>query len=338
MDQQLRLDNLIPHRLTTLALGLAAAMGVIALLEWLHTWVPVLSRYGQNGRVAALDLAAPASLAAWFCSLVLALSAVAALAVYAVRRHRVDDYQGQYRIWLWAATCWMILSADAVAGLHDGLRDLITQTTGVRMFGDGSIWWAIVYLFLFGAVAVRLLVEMREAPLSLMAFVSGCLVYCFAVVVQLHGAGAGIEALRPMVQKGAEMSAAVLVLATMMLQARRVLIDAEGSRPREADAEDADADDMAADIPVVSGRAKSALSDDESCWDEGISVPAPKPAARAWQSDGPHGAPPPSAFSSVSPAATPVPTIAAQSKLTKADRKALRRRLEQMRAEREKGI
>ena len=71
-------------------------------LEASYAWM--LDRVADGGApVAALDLAAKGSLGCWFSSLLLLAAAAVAILVYAVRRHRTDDYQGRYRIWLWAA-------------------------------------------------------------------------------------------------------------------------------------------------------------------------------------------------------------------------------------------
>ena len=77
----------------------------------------------------------------WFSSMTLAMAAMVAVLVYTVRRHRKDDYQGRYRVWLWAAACFMLMSLDETASLHEGFKEMMTLLTGSAIFGDGSIWW-----------------------------------------------------------------------------------------------------------------------------------------------------------------------------------------------------
>ena len=55
-----------------------------------------------------------------------------AVLIYTLRRHRLDDYGGRYRLWLWAAACWFVMSMDEACTLHEGfklrfLRDVLGE-------------------------------------------------------------------------------------------------------------------------------------------------------------------------------------------------------------------
>ena len=41
------------------------------------------------------------------------------LLIYSIRRHKLDDYRGHYRWWLVAGIAWLVMSVDAITGLHD---------------------------------------------------------------------------------------------------------------------------------------------------------------------------------------------------------------------------
>ena len=162
MDEQPRLTDLVPLRLPVWLLILAVGLAIVAGLEALYAWMPRLAHLTTDGSVAAFDLDAEGSLAVWFSSMTLALAALAAVMVYSVRRFKTDDYYGHYRIWLWAAACWLLLSIDETASLHEGFKEMMACVTGTRLHGDGSIWWVIAYGFLLAAVGTRLLIDMRH--------------------------------------------------------------------------------------------------------------------------------------------------------------------------------
>jgi hypothetical protein len=104
LQQQLRLLDLIPRRWVVLLGLLLAGVGLLAGLEFAYVWM--LDRVAAGGApLVTLDLAAKGSLGCWFSSLMLLAASATAILVYTVRRNRVDDYQGRYRIWLWAAAC-----------------------------------------------------------------------------------------------------------------------------------------------------------------------------------------------------------------------------------------
>ena len=165
LEQQLRLFDLVPRRVVSLVVLFAAAIGCLAGLEASYAWMAGRVANGAAA-VAALDLTAKGSLGCWFSSLALLAASMAAILVYCIRRHRVDDYQGRYRIWLWAAACWFLMATDQAASLREGFRDLMIALTGTPLLGDGTLWWAILYALILGAVGSRLAMDMRSCPFS----------------------------------------------------------------------------------------------------------------------------------------------------------------------------
>ncbi len=342
MDEQPRLTDLVPRRLPTFLLMLAAGLFVVALLEGLYMTMPRLAPLTSDGRVAAFDLDGEGSLAVWFSSMTLALAGLTAIVVFTVRRHRTDDYPGRYRVWLWAATCWFILSIDETGSLHEGFMYLMIHLTGTAVFGDGSIWWVAVYFFLLGAVGSRLLIDMRECWLSTAAFLGTAACYALAVVAQLGLILPESGARGVMLEEGAEMVGNLMLLLAMGLHARHVILDAEGLLPerREADAtgvgdfeDEAEEDEEkgvsrfgrsvvvhpphgvprpAAREPAPQRSARTAASKTSRAASSSRSHPAGRQAEREEE---------------------PAPV---QRKMTKAEKKALRKRLMKMAAERKR--
>jgi len=236
MDEQARLTDLVPRPLWAYLLILLTGLTVIAGLELLYSWMPSLARYTTDGRVEAFDLDGEGSLAVWFSSTTLTLAALVAVIVYTVRRHRRDDYHGHYRVWLWAAMCWLLMSLDETASLHEGFKEMMALVSGTRLTGgwlgnDGSIWWVAPYFFLLGAVGTRLLIDMRECWLSSTALVGTAVCYAVAVAAQLQWILPDTGARGVMLEEGAEMLGNLMLLLAMGLQARYVIMDAEGLIP-----------------------------------------------------------------------------------------------------------
>jgi len=235
MEEAPRLIDLVPRRLPVFAAILTAGLTAIVGLELLYS-------YGQSAAlvelthdkkgVAAFDLDGEGSLAVWFSSTTLSLAALTALLVYSVRRYRTDDYQGRYRIWLWAAMCWLLMSIDETGSLHEGFKEMMVAVTGARLFGDGSIWWVVPYFFLLGAVGSRLLVDMWECRLASAALLTAAGCYVLAVVTQLQWILPESGARGVMLEEGAEMLGNWLLFLAMGLYARHVILDAEGLLPR----------------------------------------------------------------------------------------------------------
>lgn len=335
LDQQPRPTDLIPTRLLSFVGLLALGAAAIAALVGLHSHLPRLAQWTGRPQAAAFDLTARGSLATWFSSILLALAAVTALIVYSVRRFKADDYRGHYRVWLWAAACWLLLSVDTTAGLHRAFAALMVSLTGARLLGDGSVWWVIAYGFLLGGIGTRLLVDMRSCWLSTGTLILG--LAAFAVAVAGHFGGIKLpKDLDPAVAiRGSLLAGNLLVLLAMGLHARHVILDAKGLLAQKTQI-DEDAEDE------LRGRVGA----------------APLVVGTSLTVHPPHGIPSPTpAILSASQPASAVPTFTPVSslpvsqstsglsagwpngpvsrKLTKQEKKALRERLERMRQERQ---
>ncbi len=333
MDEQSRLTDLVPRRLSVFVLAFLVGLAIVAGLEGLYAWMPRLAPMTTDGRVAAFDLDGEGSLAVWFSSATLGLAGLVAVLVFTVRRHREDDYPGRYRVWLWAAACCLLLSIDETSSLHEGFKEMMAVVTGTRVFGDGSIWWVAAYGFLLGAVGTRLLVDMRECWLSTAAFVATGACYAVAVVAQLGWILPEAGARAVMLEEGAEMVGNLMLLMAVGLHARHVILDAEGllpqRKPRRKQAAD-DEEEVEAENESLSLFGRSVVVHPP----HGVPKPAPRPSwpepettTAGTASGSRYGASTSATGSSEEPV---------RRKLTKAERKALRKRLRQMAAERER--
>jgi hypothetical protein len=368
LAEQRRLIDLIPRRWLGFALLLVLGSAVIAALEALYARLPGLGAESVGSRLAAFDLAAGASLAGWFSSLTLLAATVVALLVYSVRRHKTDDYHGHYRLWLWAALCLFLMAADTGATLHQALQEMMTTAAGSRVTGDGSIWWLAPGAFMLVAMGSRLLIEMWSCRLSSAALLLTAACYATAGAVQLGWILPEGGADRVMLQQGTAMAGHLLLLLSVGLYARYVVLDAEGLLPRREakppgrvklasdtveGKEDASAasqwktvDSPGTPQPVLKRVAPAAAAPVAAA--STVAVPV-KPAAPApLKAAAPVSPKPvpakPAPFAPAKPTAAvaapaapamPQPIESSQQKLSKADRKELKKRLLQERLQRE---
>ncbi len=234
LAEQPRVTDLVPRRLPAHCLLLFAGMAAMGGIGLLYAWMPRLEPWTSGGRIAAFDLAGRGNLAAWFSSSALLAASVASVLVYSVRRYKTDDYRGYYRIWLWAATFWLVMSIDTTAGLREGFKDVLTQLTGTAVYGDGTAWWAVPYLVLLSALGSRLIVDTWPARLSTAALLVAGACLASAVVAQVGWVRAETAAGVPMFARGAEMLGCWMLFVATALHARYVLLDAAGLLPRRA--------------------------------------------------------------------------------------------------------
>jgi hypothetical protein len=167
-----RLCDLIPKAWWTILLFLLLVPGgmLFVILQGYQHF------HQQDDAVAAtFALTGSGNLASWFASLLLLSAVVGSLQVYLLRRHKLDDYRGRYRIWLVVAAWSAIASLDASSGLHR-LLDLVARrlpSSGMLASADG--WWLLIASGLTGVLGLRLLVEMRRT-LASVVFMSVALI------------------------------------------------------------------------------------------------------------------------------------------------------------------
>jgi hypothetical protein len=230
-DRQPRVTDLVPRRYLTVFLPLLIGLLLVAALEAIYAWLPELAAYTRDGELTALDLAAEGSLGSWFSSTTLLLASVTALLVYAVRRHRQDDYHGRYRVWLWAAALWLLMSVDEGASLHEGFQELMSAVSGQGGWGGGAVWSIAGYGLVLLTVGTRLVLEMRSCRGSTTALALGIGCYAVAVAVKQKFVPGLYAGRAVMVKEGCEMAGNVWLLWAMLLHARYVVLEAEGALP-----------------------------------------------------------------------------------------------------------
>lgn len=218
---------LIPTRGSTLAVMALAGLIVVTLLNLLHAELPRLARLcgGAEG-LAALDLTARGSLAGWFSSLLLAWSAIMAAQTYNLRRYRVDDYKGRYRVWLWVPVLLVVASIDAATGLHAAIGGAMMRLGGGKTLGPDACWLALAAA-VSGAAALRVAIEMRRSVAALVWLFGALTSYGLAAALRagLLAAPIGYEVFAGTT---AALAGHLLLWLTLLVYARYVYLDAQG--------------------------------------------------------------------------------------------------------------
>jgi hypothetical protein len=222
-----QVTDFVPRRYSTIAMlglfGVASSAATAAL----HYFVlPMATANGmQSG--AAIDLAGRSNVSAWLSSIVLFMGSAFCVMTYSLRKHRIDDYRGRYRVWMSAALACLMLSANSVIGLHQVLADALTRVTGWSMLQDGAIWWAVAGLPL-AWIFVRLMVDVRECRVAAATMTAAGI--CYAVsAASYFGYGPAVEPqMRPILISAPLLLGHWLAFTAVVANARFVVLDAQG--------------------------------------------------------------------------------------------------------------
>jgi hypothetical protein len=231
-ERQPRITDLLPIRPLWMTVAILLAVTAVAAIECVHIHARTLPGGGAV-QLAALDAASRGSLAAWFSSLTLACGAGLAAVTFGIRRHRVDDYRGRYRVWLWAAAALAFGSLDTATGLHDSLGLLLVhlagQTTAAgSLAAAATISWLALYSLVFGTLAIRLAIEVWCSLPALAGLAIAGLLYLVSGLATLGLLPASGPLVESVVHTSLLLLAHVALVSAIAWYARHVYLDATG--------------------------------------------------------------------------------------------------------------
>ncbi|MEM9586250.1 MAG: hypothetical protein AAGA03_03135 [Planctomycetota bacterium] len=159
--------SLVPVKRRSLALVSTALLSVVALLCVAH-----YAALATETLVNLPDVARPLrldrsdSFGRWVMGLMLATSAGASLLIYQLRRYRINDYQGHYRIWRWVILIAVVASLEAHCSLVSWLGAVLDAGFGQRVALSGQDWVRLLVTVGGSMFAIRMVAEVRDSRWS----------------------------------------------------------------------------------------------------------------------------------------------------------------------------
>ncbi len=227
-ETETRIADLIPTRplgvVVLSLLGLTAIAAVQALYTFVPDWRAAL---GEEG-IAPFDVAQRGSINSWLSAVLLAGSAAMSVLIYMIRRHKMDDYRGRYRMWLWAAAALVLASVNTVAGLHNALDAFVLQFAEKSLFTHLPGWSLVAVSFFGGIIGLRVLMDMWRSRGSSVALAAAGSIYAGAAALKILQPLSAQPMLATMVF-ALTLSLGHLALAlALVVYGRRVLLEARG--------------------------------------------------------------------------------------------------------------
>ena len=159
------------------------------------------------------------------------LASVTCVLIYSLRRHRIDDFKGRYRVWMAAAAACALLSVESVAPLPSD----VGRGVGLLYGLDGAAWSCGVVARAGGAAAglgrVAGLARCAGEPVGGRRSWGRLVAYGVALASYL---GIGLEVApqsEVMITAGAALVGHWLMLVGVVSYGRFVVLDAQGLIP-----------------------------------------------------------------------------------------------------------
>jgi hypothetical protein len=208
-----------------------AGVASTAAVEALHQFVaPLASTYGFAS-TAAFDLAASGGIAAWTSAIVLLLAAAVCMLIYSLRRHRVDDFKGRYRVWMAAAVACGLLSLVSVAPVHQLLIALAVDLTGWTALRSDAAWWIVAAGLPCAWIAARSWLDARESSLAAVSLAGAFALYGVAIGSYLSAESFESSHSEATLTCGARLLANWFLLVGVVSYGRFVVLDVQGLIP-----------------------------------------------------------------------------------------------------------
>jgi hypothetical protein len=232
--QQLRTSDLIPTRKLSLSLVATASLVVLGLLNGLQYLGTKITSWLEPGLQSSLSLTAANSLASWCSAIGFFCAALFGLQVYAMRRHRRDDYRGTYRIWLVLCGVFALASVQCVVPLERIAASLVAQAIRSPAFAPGEVGIVGVKLAFLAAVFVRMSIEVRRSRASGGFLVAALAMFAASVLSEVPSLGAAIQQRAAWLSGNLFLIGGLLLLNSVIAYARYVILDAQGKLIRRS--------------------------------------------------------------------------------------------------------
>ena len=174
---QRRLDarwfSVVPVRRLSMVRFAAAWLIVAAVLTAGHAatqiwpWLSVRPEIARILRIDRVD-----SLAGYFVTATWTLTGLMALLVYQLRRYRLDDYRGQYRLWRSVLVASVLLSINNVVGGLDLAGAVLQAAVGIRIGLTPQDWVRLIATMMLAVLMIRVLIDVRASRTSALCCVA----------------------------------------------------------------------------------------------------------------------------------------------------------------------
>lgn len=222
-----QVTDYVPRRFRVMGLIIAggAALGLLAETVAHHA----ASLSGLLG-VSAIELTETFSdrLVGWTSAIALIVAAAYARIVYLLKRHRLDDLRGRYRVWRHASLLAILLSANCVMGAHTILSHAAGHLTGIHPLGSDKAWWLVPTMLVGAWVLGRLIRDAAECRTALAAFVLAAACFTVSIVCAAGWSPADSPLWSESLTRSLPLVGWLCALTGTLLTARYVVLDVQG--------------------------------------------------------------------------------------------------------------
>ena len=145
-----QVTSFVPRRFRTLSLIAIGGLAAATVAELTAHFAGPLSKMVEVVSPAEITEVFSSRLVAWSSAALLLLTAAYTRLIFSLRRHRVDDFRGRYRVWRMAGWAAMLLSVNAVLGAHPLIALFLGNQVDWQVLPTHAGWWLAPAVLLGG--------------------------------------------------------------------------------------------------------------------------------------------------------------------------------------------
>lgn len=222
-----QVTDFVPRRYRVIALLMMAGLAFGLCGELIANYATKLSEMAGAVSPAELRASLTDGLLAWTSAVALLIAACYARLILSLRRHRVDDNRGRYRVWRLASWLAVFFSLNAVVDAHTIVARGLGHFTGWSILSGSVGWWLAPAALLAGWLLVKLIVDAAECRTALTAYALA--LACFlAAGVAFCWTPAWVQPWHDTLCRMLPLSGDILLMTGTLLFARYVVLDVQG--------------------------------------------------------------------------------------------------------------
>lgn len=181
-----QVTSFVPRRFRTLSLIAFCGLAAVTVAELTAHYAKQLSELVQVISPAEITDVFCTRFVAWTSAAMLLFTAGYTRLIFSLRRHRVEDYRGRYRVWRTAGWAAILLSINAVLGAHELVARCLSNLVDWQLLPTNAGWWLVPAALLGGWLLVKLIIDASECRSAWAVYLLaiGCL-----TVAGIHSAG-----------------------------------------------------------------------------------------------------------------------------------------------------
>ncbi len=223
-----QVTSYVPRRFRALCGFAAVGIAIAAGAETTAYFAPSLSTMTEVISASEITEVFANRLVAWTSALMLLLTVAYTRLIYSLRRHRVDDERGRYRVWRTAGWAAMLLSLNSVLGAHQLIARYLGSVVDWQLLPGHAGWWLVPSALIGGWLLIKLMMDAAECRTALSAYVFAAACLVVAGVSSAGWSPAWAAAVPEMMSRSLPLVGFTMLLVASQLFARYVILDVQG--------------------------------------------------------------------------------------------------------------